>query len=250
MTRIEHHYDVGLMPSDTPATGGRPDREGLARRAEYRFGAVLVLLLITYMVSASSAEGAWEQIVTVILQGVTLIAALVASDVPRRLRHVAIGVVVFSFVISLIAIPWNGRGPASSAGFVSTALVAGAPVAIVWSVYRRKVIDIQTVLAALCVYVLLGMFFAFLFTGIGNAASTPFFVQQTHATSADYQYFSYVTLTTTGYGDLTAANNLGRAIAVLEALTGQIYLVTVVAVLVSNLRRRDRADPESEGNAG
>jgi hypothetical protein len=231
------------MPSDTSETGGRAARERLARRAEYRFGVVLVLLLLTFMVSASAAEGAWEQIVTVLLQGITLIAALIASDVPPRLRHIAIFVVAVSFVVSFIAIPWNGRGPAESAGFVSTALVAGAPIAIAWSVYRRRVIDIQTVLAALCVYVLIGMFFAFLYTGIGNAASKPFFVQQTHATSADYQYFSYVTLTTTGYGDLTAANNLGRALAVLEALTGQIYLVTVVAVLVSNLRRRERDAP-------
>jgi hypothetical protein len=117
-------------------------------------------------------------------------------------------------------------------------LVAGAPIAIGWSVVRRRVIDIQTVLAALCVYVLVGMFFAFLYTGIGNAGSQPFFAQAAHATSADYQYFSFVTLTTTGYGDLTAAGNLGRSFAVLEALTGQIYLVTIVALLVSNLRGR------------
>jgi hypothetical protein len=84
------------------------------------------------------------------------------------------------------------------------------------------------------------MFFAFLYTGIGNAMSHPFFAQQQHATSADYQYFSFVTLTTTGYGDLTAAGNLGRSFAVLEALTGQIYLVTIVALLVSNLRGRPR----------
>jgi ion channel len=237
------------MPRNISVVGGQSARkQRLARRAEYRFGVVLVLLLLTFMVAASAAEGAWEQIVTVLLQGVTLMAALVASDVPRRLRHVALGVVIFSFVLSFIAIPWNGRGPAESAGFVSTALVAGAPVAIVWSVTRRRVIDIQTVLAALCVYVLIGMFFAFLYTGIGNASTTPFFAQETHATSADYQYFSFVTLTTTGYGDLTAVGNIGRAFAVLEALTGQIYLVTVVAVLVSNLRRREREPvaPEPE----
>jgi hypothetical protein len=237
------------MPSEPSEPGEETRRQRLARRAEYRFGVVLVLLLATFMVAASAANGPWEQIVTVLLQGVTLIAALIASDVPRRLRHIAIGVVVFSFVVSFIAIPWNGRGPATSAGFVSMALVAGAPVAIATSAYRRRVIDIQTVLAALCVYVLIGMFFAFLFTGIGNATSTAFFAQQAHATSADYQYFSFVTLTTTGYGDLTAASNLGRAFAVLEALTGQIYLVTVVAVLVSNLRRRDHAAPETNPRA-
>src|SRR6516225_4976147 len=139
------------MPRDISVPGGPARRKRLERRAEYRFGVVLVLLLVTFMVSASAAEGAWEQIVTVLLQGITLIAALVASDVPPRLLRIALVVVFISFVVSFVAIPWNGRGPAESAGFVSTALVAGAPVAIVWSVTRRKVIDIQTVLAALCV---------------------------------------------------------------------------------------------------
>jgi hypothetical protein len=53
-------------------------------------------------------------------------------------------------------------------------------------------------------------------------------------------YFSYVTLATLGYGDYTAASNLGHMLAVAEALIGQIYLVTVVALLVSRLRVRSR----------
>jgi ion channel len=55
---------------------------------------------------------------------------------------------------------------------------------------------------------------------------------------ADFLYFSFATLTTTGYGDLVPGSNLARSLAILEALTGQIYLVTVVAVLVGNLMRR------------
>ena len=68
------------------------------------------------------------------------------------------------------------------------------------------------------------------------------------ATVADYLYFSFVTQTTVGYGDLTAAGGFGRALAVLEALIGQLYLVTVIALLVSNLgsaRRRARERDET-----
>jgi hypothetical protein len=231
--------------SGAPETGETTRRERLATRAEYRFGLVLVLLLATFMVSASAFSGPSEQVVTVVLQGVTLLAALVASGVPTRVRRIALVVVIASIIFSLVAIPWNGRGRVSSAGFVNMVLVAGAPIAIVWSVWRRKIIDAQTVLAALCIYVLIGMFFAFLYLGIGNAESQSFFAQQVHPTSADYQYFSFITLTTTGYGDLTAAGNLGRAFAVLEALTGQIYLVTVVALLISNLRGRRPGDEPS-----
>ena len=90
---------------------------------------------------------------------------------------------------------------------------------------------------------------------VGTIQSDPFFAQQAHATVADYLYFSFVTQTTVGYGDLTAAGGFGRALAVLEALIGQLYLVTVIALLVSNLgsarrRARERDETVSSGDPG
>ena len=67
-----------------------------------------------------------------------------------------------------------------------------------------------------------------------------FFVNGAPATPSNCLYFSFTTLTTVGYGDLTAKSNLGHTLSVSEALLGQIYLVTVVSVLVSNLRRPER----------
>jgi len=55
-------------------------------------------------------------------------------------------------------------------------------------------------------------------------------------TTADFQYFSFTTLTTLGYGDFTAADSGGRAVAMLEAMTGQIFLATLVAKLVASFR--------------
>ena len=55
-----------------------------------------------------------------------------------------------------------------------------------------------------------------------------------------YLYFSYSTLTTVGYGDLVARSNLGHTLSAFEALLGQIYLVTVVAVIVTNVVPRRR----------
>jgi len=224
-----------------PRAVGPTQASALGVRAEYRFGIVLVLLLMTFMFLSLGVTASWARPVTVLLQGATLIAALAAARVRPRLRRIALIVTAACFVGSLAAIPWCGRAPSSGVAFLNMLLVAGSPVAIAWSIVRRRVIDVQTVLGALCVYVLLGMFWAFLFTGVGGAGSKPFFAQQGSATSAEYLYFSFVTLTTVGYGDLSAAGNLGRAFAVLEALFGQIYLVTVVALLVSNLggRRRD-----------
>ena len=172
----------------------------------------------------------------VLLQGATLIAALSAAQVPRGLVRLAALVTVVALVIAAAA-PTSGPEPNGFVALLSALLVGLAPIAIAWSIVRRRRIDVQTVLGALCIYVLLGMFWAFAFAAIGAAGSDPFFAQEASPTSASYLYFAYVTLTTVGYGDLTASGNLGRALAVLDALLGQIYLVTVVALLVSQLGR-------------
>ena len=103
--------------------------------------------------------------------------------------------------------------------------------------WKRPVIDVHTVLGAICIYVLIGMMFSFIYATIDLLGSDPFFVQTNVATTADYLYFSFVTITTVGYGDFTAATGLGRALASVEALLGQVYLVTVVAAIVAGMSR-------------
>ncbi len=57
----------------------------------------------------------------------------------------------------------------------------------------------------------------------------------------DSLYFSFTTLTTLGYGDLTPAGDVGRMLAITEALIGQVYLVTIVALIVTNLGREQES---------
>ena len=68
-------------------------------------------------------------------------------------------------------------------------------------------------------------------------------MQTNHASIQDFLYFSFVTQTTVGYGDFTAAGDLGRALCVVEALVGQLYLVTIIAVLVSRMAGRPGIAP-------
>jgi hypothetical protein len=212
----------------------------------YRFGIVLLLLLATFIFLASGPTGDWVPFVAVLLQSATLLAAFAASGVRRRLWRIALGVVLAALVSAFAAIFVGGDEANATIFLLSLLLVGAAPVVIINSLVRRRAIDIRTVLGAVCVYVLIGMMWSFAYTAIGTLDSEPFFAQQSHATVADYLYFSFVTLTTTGYGDLTAARGLGRALAVLEALIGQLYLVTVIALLVSNIGRRGRvAQPDA-----
>ncbi|HMG25731.1 MAG TPA: potassium channel family protein [Acidimicrobiia bacterium] len=204
----------------------------------YRFGIVLLLLLATFIFLASGPTGDWVPLVAVVLQGATLLAAFAASGVGHRLWRLGVVVVLVALVSAAAAIFVSGDELTGTLFLLNLLFVAAAPVVIVNSLVRRRVIDVRTVLGALCVYVLIGMMWSFAYTAVGTIDSEPFFAQQAHATVADYLYFSFVTLTTTGYGDLTAAHGLGRALAVLEALIGQLYLVTVIALLVSNIGRR------------
>ena len=133
----------------------------------------------------------------------------------------------------------------TGARLLTALMVALAPISIV----RGVITDVQvhgvslhTMFGVLCIYLLLGTFFAFLYGVDGALSSGAFFAQQDAAESTkNFLYFSFVTITTVGYGDLTAATNLGRSLAIAEALTGQIYLVTVVAGIVGGLGARRRA---------
>jgi len=126
------------------------------------------------------------------------------------------------------------------AAAISGLLVIGAPIAIVRGVRSHLEVTVRTVLAALSIYLLIGLFFAFAYSVMAAIDTGPFFSSGIDGVLPDHLYFSYSTLTTVGFGDLTASGDLGRMASALEALVGQLYLVTVVAVLVSNLRGRRR----------
>jgi voltage-gated potassium channel Kch len=153
-------------------------------------------------------------------------------------------------VVAAVASVLLGGSSESVTGWffaVNVLLVGAAPVAIGRALYSRPVIDVRTVLGAICIYLLIGIMFAFLYASLDAITGPSFFVQTDTPGIQTFLYFSFVTQTTVGYGDYTAATDLGRTLATTEALLGQIYLVTVVAVLVSRmtvLRRDDRGDEQ------
>ena len=217
-----------------------------AHRPATSSAAVLLLLAVTFIVMAAGPPDAWVRVLTVLLQGLTLLAALlgVAGEpppLPDRERSSPSSSLARRDRLRRAELV---EGPDGVFFLLNILLVATTPVVIARALWRRQVIDVRTVLGAVCIYVLLGMMFAFVYAAINGIGETPFFVQTAHATTPDFLYFSFITQTTVGYGDFTAAGDLGRALAVVEALTGQLYLVTIIAVLVSRLSAA-RADARS-----
>ena len=203
----------------------------------YRFGGVFVLLLLTYVYLASAPPtGRWVPLLAMALMGATLLACLLASRSGSIAFYVALIVLAAGFASAIVGVLGGYETERAIAYGVSALLVVAAPIAIAHGVVSRGVIDRRTIIAALSIYVLVGMLWAFTELTIQAASSHPFFAQTKQGTTADFLYFSFVTLTTVGYGDLTAAGGFGRSLAVLEAMFGQMYLVTVVALLITNLR--------------
>jgi len=124
-------------------------------------------------------------------------------------------------------------------GIMNALLVALAPYAVAVGVYRTVratgTVTVTVVAGVLCLYMLLGLFFAFVYIAMENLGGAPFFANGAAAASPRAVYFSFITLTTVGYGDYTARTNFGHTLSISEALIGQIYLVTVVSAIVARL---------------
>ena len=213
----------------------------------YRFGGVFVLLLLTYVYLASAPPtGRWVPVVSLALMGATLLACLLASRSGRIAFYAAVIVLAAGFAAAILGLFGGYETEKAITYGVSALLVLAAPIAIANGVLQRGVVDRRTILAALSIYVLVGMLWAFTELTIQAATSHQFFVQTNKGSTADFLYFSFVTLTTVGYGDLTAAGGFARSLAVLEAMFGQMYLVTVVALLIANLRpARTLSEPQT-----
>jgi uncharacterized membrane protein len=173
----------------------------------------------------------------VVLQGSVLIYAIWTSRAGRRvLRGSLIAVPIVIVVAAVFA--GNQSDSAVAAVRAVTALLSLAAIgAIVRRIGAHPRVDSATILGALCIYLLIGTFFASLFGTVAALGDAPFFVGRPAPRFIDFLYFSFVTMTTVGYGDLTAATDLGRMLAISQAAIGQLYLVSVVALVIGNVGR-------------
>ena len=214
------------------------------RRIHYRFGLVLGLLVVTIAFSLAAPEGDGARLVAVSLQASVLVAAVIAAKRHRWEVILSAFVALVGIAGTAAAVVGTDQFGDGSAAVIALFYVLLTPPVIVSGLVKQfreaGGVTLQTMFGVLCLYLLIGLMFGVAYATIDEISDTGFFTQGA-AQRDDFLYFSYSTLSTVGYGDLTAATDLGRSLAITEALTGQLYLVTVVAVIVSNLgptRRR------------
>jgi hypothetical protein len=220
---------------------------GLRNRIRESEAYELLLLLIVLSIAFAEAapEREWARVASVAIQGVTLVFALWTSRVSRRGLAIALAVAVIGFSAAAVTSAASSDVVVRTfARLVNVLLAALATFAIARGVLRgvteRRMVTLQSLLGVLCIYLLLGMLFSFAYGAVASIDSGPFFSSGIDGDTSDYVYFSFATLTTVGYGDLTVSDEVGRAFAIFEALIGQLYLVTVIALFVSNLGRGGR----------
>jgi hypothetical protein len=159
----------------------------------------------------------------------------------RQQRNALVAATLAVLATATVAAFGGVRAASALVGALSALLIGMAIAAIAATLYRRSSVDISTVLGALCIYLLFALFFAGLhqffgafFTPYLNGTGSP-------PSAADVLYFSVITLTTVGFGDITPASEVARSVTVTEALVGQLYLVSVVAGVVGGWRGRTEA---------
>jgi hypothetical protein len=221
-------WRTGEPAHPEPGTPARPRR----------FGFLLLLLLATYLLSAFTSGG-WVSLVQIVIFGVAAVFTLHASGVGQRTSRLVLGFglvgTVAAAVLALARVSQVGDGIANAwAGLV---LLVTA-VIIVRLILRMGTVTMQSIYGAVSAYLILGLMFAAFYSAMFHFGGQ-FFAGGRLGDTQTFQYFSFTTLTTLGYGDYTAAQSSGQAVAVIEALVGQVFLATLVARLVASFRATD-----------
>ena len=208
------------------------------RRASHSHGAVLLLIVAAFLFAATASDASWTYSVLVLLESLTLVAALWTSGIAKLDSPLSLGFFLIAVGLAVANLLATTNGLTGAVSIVSGALVLGIAFVIAISVGSEHEVNAQSIIGAVCIYILLGMMFMFAYGALATLGSGPFFAQGMDGSRSLRLYFSYITLATVGYGDYTARTNFGHTLAVMEALMGQLYLVTVLALLVARMRTR------------
>jgi len=226
---------------------GRPVLDRM--RATHSYWAVLGAIFVAFFLAALLPDTPWATSSIVLVVVATLAIAIWTAGWAMTERTFLFALGTAATAAAVLNFVWRDEALAAALGVVGGVLTIAIAVVIAFGAIAQHEVNTRSVAGAICVYVLFGMVFMFVYSTLAAVDTTPFFAQGTDATRPLRLYFSYVTLTTLGYGDYTPAGNLGHALAVLEALTGQLYLVTVVAIVVTRLARPGRRVSAGEEGA-
>ena len=198
------------------------------------YASLLVLLLANFFLLELVDDPRWGAIGSTLLAAAALVVAISDPDTGHRITRRNAITIAACVALAPLVLFVNSAGLLGLTYLLPAVLLVTAtlPVTVNRVLHHRRITR-ETVLGALCAYVLIGLLFAFLYLAVHEFRDEPFFAQPGPHPQSEYLYFSFVALTTLGFGDLSPAVGLPQALTVVEALSGQIFLVTLVARLVT-----------------
>jgi hypothetical protein len=227
----------------------RPAAAGDARAVQRRrYGLLLVTILLSLAVQGIAPAGKLQQLIVTALAAATALLAVRAAGLGPRVVRLAAALSAVMLLLSIVRAGGGGVGEGAVRAMNALVVALGPPavaIGVARDLRASGHVRLEAVLGVLSLYMLLGMLFAFTYGAIDKLGGDPFFAGGEDPTASHCLYFSFTTLTTVGYGDFVARSDLGHTLAIFEALIGQIYLVTIVSVLVTNLGRPARRSPET-----
>ena len=233
----------------------RPRREmSLSERVRARdsYGVLFVLIVVALFASTLRTEPLGT-ILRPLTMGAVLLFALHTSGASRREFIVAAGIVVIAGLLSFPFFEQDSRIDRAVESGASLLLGIGVLGAIARRVGTHPVVSGATIAAALCIYLMVGLSYGAAYGLVGAIDSGPAFRGTSEVggdgSTLEHTYFSFTTMTTVGFGDLAPVTDVMRILAVTEAFTGQLYLVTVVALLIGNLGRERRGSRDRDGSS-
>jgi drug/metabolite transporter (DMT)-like permease len=228
-------------------------RRGMLREAASAsdsYGLLLVLVFIDYLLLSIPWEGPPQIVLSTVFVCATALLGFHTSHVRgawlRAVRIVS-GIAIVAAVVAAITYGSHATGTHSHratgiAFMIIALLILATPLAVVSRIVRHKRVTAETLMGAVAVYVLIGLVFAYADYGLQLISQQSFFAQSGSHNEQTFVYYSFITMTTVGYGDLSPATGLPRNFAVMEALTGQIFLVIMVSRLVAMYAPRARGE--------
>jgi ion channel len=202
-----------------------------ATRIANAYGLVLLLVVSIYVLASLVYFRGWGAVALTAVTAACTTVALVSSESRPPLPRISMVVGSAAVALALVAALGASGKLLGIAALAQVALLAVAALEILGTVLQEHEVNFRTILGAISVYVMLGIIFTWVYVAIDKLQPGLFFGAPLEV--GDFVFFSITTLTTTGYGDLVPAAQPGRMIAGLEMLVGQIFLVTLIAGLVS-----------------
>ena len=226
------------MTARAPAAFGMSRQPGerwtrFATRIANAFGLVLLLVVLTYILASVTPYRGWTAVLIVAVSSASAAVGLTSAEARPWLVRWGIRLAAVAVLLAVINAAFGSSVCLGLGSRVQMLLLLVAAGAVLRAVITETEVGFRTILGAISVYIVFALLFTFLYVGIDRLQSGAFFAGDPHTHTGDYVFFSITTLTTTGYGNLVPAAQPGKMFSGLEMLLGQIFLVTLIAGLVS-----------------